>query len=477
MLQLIVLCLITLFQNSGTNLQGQKSFTDPLILNKGPHLFIDDYLIAYQSFLTRVVNSPQNLDRPVLTGGEKNDQVFQPYLSILHDEQTGKFRMWYNSPVESKDPSYCHIAYTESPDGIHWQRPPEILKDPHEIQFNVSVLDQGIDYKDKCRRYILAAYLSPGLRISTSPDGLNWTSVSDKPVVLHTHDINSLYRDPIRNQYIAIVSQMIKGYADPTNPSIDDARRIPHETVSKDLISWEPIWQIISPKLAPKEKGETQFYSMSGILARGDLLVGLVKVLRDDLNAEPDKSARDMGDMTRKAAGTGYTVLAWSHDGRTWDRDYEPFISNNSMPGTFDHAVAWGDEQIIVGNEIYIYYGGYERGHKVNRFEERHIGLACIPVDRYVSRDADLNIGTLLTKPIIINAGYLTVNANVRGEGRIRLLDSKCQPIDGYGWISFMGDSVAHKIAWNKSLKNISGKPVCLEFELRDAQLFGFDLH
>jgi hypothetical protein len=57
-----------------------------------------------------------------------------------------------------------------------------------------------------------------------------------------------------------------------------------------------------------------------------------------------------MGDLDRKAAGLGYTVLAWSRDGETWERDYEPFIPNNSLPGSWDHAMAWGDEQIQVGD-------------------------------------------------------------------------------------------------------------------------------
>ena len=44
---------------------------------------------------------------------------------------------------------------------------------------------------------------------------------------------------------------------------------------------------------------------------------------------------------------------------------------------------------IMVGDEIYIYYGGYSGGHKVDRFNERHIGFAKILKDRYVSRDAE----------------------------------------------------------------------------------------
>jgi len=216
---------------------------------------------------------------------------------------------------------------------------------------------------------------------------------------------------------------------------------------------------------------------MSGIVVRGDMLIGLVKVLRDDLNATYGKTAKEMGDMDRKAAGVGYTVLAWSRDGRTWQRDYEPFIPNNPVPGTFDHAMAWGDEQILVDDETFIYYGGYERGHKVNRFEERHIGLARMSRDRYVSRDADLNFGTLITKPILTNAESITVNANVKGECRVRLLNVNREPLEGIGWVELKGDSIEHKVEWSKKLNSISGKAVCLEFQLKNAQLFGFNLN
>ncbi|HAZ03734.1 MAG TPA: hypothetical protein DCY97_16420 [Marinilabiliales bacterium] len=478
MMKKIIVLTLVLSLISGIGVMGQKSIANPLKLNNGPHLFIDDYLIAEQSFLNRVVNNPEKLEKPVLAGGEKPVQVFLPYLSVLHDPQAGKYRLWTGALKESKEKkNYCHTVYTESLDGIHWGRP-EILKEPQKVQLNCKVIDRGIDFSDKQKRYVMGVYLFKGLRIFTSPDGFAWSPLSDETVILHSLDINSLHWDPIRNQYIAIVSRWKKGFGDPAYPLVDDTRRIPYESVSNDLVNWEPMWQIFSPNMTPIEKGETQFYGMSGIIARGDLLIGLVKVLRDDLNATYGKDAKGMGELERKAGGIGYTVLAWSHDGRTWERDYEPFIPRNYMPGTFDHAMAWGDEQIIVGDETFIYYGGYERGHKVNRFEERHIGLARMPIDRYVSRDADLiNMGTLITKPLIINAESLTVNANVKEMARVRVLDSKHKPLHDYGWINFSGDSIAHKIAWIKSLKNISGKPVCLEFQLKEAQLFGFNLY
>ena len=472
------LCILSLIFLINVDVRSQELKTKPLVLNKGPQLFLDDYLIAEHSFLTRMVNNPKKLQKPILTGGEKNDQVFQPYVTVLRDPQTGRFRMWYNTPSKH----YNHLAYIESQDGINWIRPPKIFIYPDSIQrlrpVGASVLDRGVDYKDPGKRYVLASYMKPGFRISTSPDGLNWTLASKKPVFLHNHDITSLHWDPIRQQYIAILSHNLKGFGNPANPAIDDVRRIPHETVSKDLINWEPMWPIITPKIGvPKEEGETQFYLMSGVVVRGDLLVGLVKVLRDDLNATYGKDAKAMGEMERKAGGIGYTVLAWSRDGRTWQRDYIPFIPNNPVPGSFDHAMAWGDEQIIVGDETFIYYGGYERGHKINRFEERHIGLARMPRDRYVSRNADLNPGTLITKPLIINAKSITVNANVQGEGRVRFLNTNGEPLVDFGWVELKGDSIDHKVQWSKPLTALSGRAVRIEFQLKNAQLFGFDSH
>jgi hypothetical protein len=138
--------------------------------------------------------------------------------------------------------------------------------------------------------------------------------------------------------------------------------------------------------------------------------------------------------------------------------------------------MAWGDEQLIVGDKTYIYYGGYERGHKVRRFDERHLGFASMAKDRYVSRDADLIEGRLLTKALNISAESLTVNARIYGTCKVRLVSVNSNPIPGFDWVEISGDSVAHEIKWAKSISSLNGKAVRLEFKLTKAQLFGFDV-
>ena len=94
---------------------------------------------------------------------------------------------------------------------------------------------------------------------------------------------------------------------------------------------------------------------MQGHLARGDLWIGMVKVLHDNWTAEG---------VPAGAYGMGHTELAWSRDGVNWVRDTTPFFEPDPTVGAWDHAHAWIDYQTIVGDEVYLYYGGYEQGHK-----------------------------------------------------------------------------------------------------------------
>src|SRR6185295_19196358 len=78
------------------NVKVRRS-VEPVDLRVGPQLFIDDYLIAESANLQRVTHSPTRFgDTPVL--GNKA-QTMQPYVTVIHDPDTGKFRMWYNSGI------------------------------------------------------------------------------------------------------------------------------------------------------------------------------------------------------------------------------------------------------------------------------------------------------------------------------------------------------------------------------------------
>jgi hypothetical protein len=141
--------------------------------------------------------------------------------------------------------------------------------------------------------------------------------------------------------------------------------------------------------------------------------------------------------------------------------------------------MAWGSSAIQIGDELFIYYGGYARGHKVEPAKERQIGLAKLPGDRYVSRDAGTNGGTLLTPPFAPNGRRLIVNADIRGQMRVRLLRANGKPVPGYDWddcTPVKGDSLSHEASWRGAREKLPTSVVSLEFKLVNAELYGFDM-
>lgn len=442
-------------------------FNDPIRLTIGPHLFLDDYLIASSTGITRVVSVPKRdtaIPNPVVTG--KEDGCFQPYMTVFRDPGTGRFRIWYGSRVEAQSESTSCIGYMESPDGVHWERPHRVLPDPGPIQFGSSVVDDGSAGPAPSTRYKFAWWYGGGLRIATSPDGFTFTPVSTDPVILHNHDITGLYYDAPRARYVATLS-VYRG-----SDAWDGNRRITMHSFSTDLLHWTEPHHVLVPDYTI-DYGELQFYAMDGYFQRGDLIIAMVKVLRDDLKADtpPDPP---------EAYGVGYTTLAWSRDGETWIRDPEPFFQPDPRKGAWDHAHAWIDEQLPVGDEVYLYYGGYARGHKVNRFEERQIGLLKIRQDRYVARAALEGTGELVTPPLLLDGTKLAVNACAnQGSLQMEIRDESGVAVPGFAFAAcppLTTDTIHQEIRWEHPLEKLRGRTVRLAFRLERASLYAFYL-
>ena len=137
--------------------------------------------------------------------------------------------------------------------------------------------------------------------------------------------------------------------------------------------------------------------------------------------------------------------------------------------------MTWGDYQLHVGDETWLYYGGYARGHKVERLTERQIGLARMKRDRYVARSAGPEGGTFRMPPMMIAGSRMTVNADIRGELRIRLYNAEGRRLPSIGEVPIQGDSLAHPVR-TLPLDWFKEKPVQIEFRMRDARVFGFEL-
>src|SRR5262249_8920903 len=103
----------------------------PLEIGAGPQLFLDDYLVEQLDGFERRTESPEKLDRPVLDS--KTFGCTQPYATVLRDEDTGRYRIWYNyGPA---------VWYATSPDGLHWEAPRVAWDLPRS--YGASLLDDG----------------------------------------------------------------------------------------------------------------------------------------------------------------------------------------------------------------------------------------------------------------------------------------------------------------------------------------------
>jgi hypothetical protein len=466
-----------------TRLAGLAPETSrPLAVGNGPQLFLDDYLVDRLDGLVRRVEPPERLPGPVLDN--KTFGTTQPYLTVLRDEEGQRYRIWYN-----RGPAVWHA---ESADGLHRVKP-RVAWDLSR-GYGASLVDDGKGTADPGRRFKLANWQATraredrkgddgGMYVGFSAEGLRWTAYDKNPVLptwpegypeVTRHgvgDIVDVYYDPLRRRYAAAVKLQAlpeDGYA-PAPRAGKTFRRLVGLSTSQNFLHWEKPWRIFTPDA--RDEGLLEFYGMGGMHHRGGLAIGLVRVLRDDLPCDPG-GPKD---------GIGYAVLATSRDGVTWQRFREPFLDRNPRPGSWDHAMAWVGGTLPVGDEVYFYYGGYARGHKVAPRTERQIGLARMKRDRYVALTPEREEGVLRTKPFVVPGDGLTVNARApRGAVHVRLLDEAGRPLGAPGGGDaqpITGDVLAEEVRWPRPLGVLRGRPVCLEFRVRRGQLFGFELH
>ena len=137
--------------------------------------------------------------------------------------------------------------------------------------------------------------------------------------------------------------------------------------------------------------------------------------------------------------------------------------------------------QVVVGDRMLFYYSGWSKEHGASD-NEAAIGLATLPLDRFVSMEPRKDSGSLTTKPFKFEGDQLLVNVETRGGAlRIEVLDDDGKTILGYdaaSCVPITAGALRAEAQWRgKLLKELSGKRIRLRFHLTRAKLFSFQVN
>lgn len=482
----------------------------PIDLGSRRELFVDEFLIAQKTNLELRLHSPVPKE-VVLTRDAPWEGSGSDFETIIRDGDV--FRMWYMGmeltnkdgtklmfnpakPDERRDSVVC---YAESRDGIHWTKPELGLFEfngskKNNIVWAVPKLDNFTPFKDANpdarpdEKYKAVSEGPGGLYGLKSADGIHWTRISEKPIITRGKfdTQNNAFWDPIRKHYWCYIRSFHGPDGKITNDTKTGVRDVQVAT-SKDFLNWTET-EILS---YPNSRDEALYTNAIQPYYRAPhLFVGFPGRYID----RPFSAAamRDLPDSAHRQArmkfspryGTVITdaLFMTSRDGRSFNRWGEAFLRPG--PQRKDNWV-YGDGFISLGMfespaedptaepelTLYAHDDHWKLPTRVRRY--------TIRIDGFVSLNAKLSGGEMISKPITFSGRKLTFNfaTSAAGSIRVELQGANGKALPGYSLAEcdeLFGDTLNRTVSWGdrSDLSALAGKPVRLKLVLSDADLY-----
>jgi len=328
-------------------------------------------------------------------------------------------------------------------------------------------------------RYKAVALEQNGLRAFQSADAIHWTRLQEAPIITQGafDSQNLIFWDPVREEYRAYWRDFRNGLRD-----IKTA-------VSRDFLTWtEPVW--LSYPGAPAEELYTN--QILPYFRAPHILLGfptryLDRGWSDSMRALPELEHRVKRSEDSPREGTALTdgLFMSSRDGVEFLRWDHAFIrpglrtADNWVYG--DNYQAWGiiETESATENapaELSIFATeSYWTGtsSQLRRFTLR--------TDGFVSASASNAGGELITKPLIFTGDKLALNFSTSAAGSIliEIQEADGTPVPGFTLADapeIFGDALDQVVPWrdNRTLAELSGKPVRIRFQMKEADLYAF---
>lgn len=462
-------------------------------------LFVDEYLIKELKGEAELQLHHPTPREKVLVHDEPWEGVGSGFHSIFKDGDT--YKMYYKAWDMG---STILGAYAESEDGLHWRKPNLGLYEFQDSKANNIVFIRGLMdgaeadgghlavFKDQNpdaapdARY-KAVLRSPGPKGVVpfkSADGVHWKAMSNAPVITDgAFDSQNLaFWDSVHEEYRAYWR-----YFDQNN---GDRIRAIRTATSKDFINWsEPseLQYVDSPSEHLYTNVIKPYHRAPHILI-GFPARYIDRGWSESMRALPELKERENRSERSRRYGTALTesLLMTSRDGVTFKRWNEAFL----RPGMErDGSWAYGNQFIAwhivetrsdrsgAPNELSLFavedYWVGEKGSALRRYTLR--------LDGFVSVSAPMEGGELITKPFTFRGKQLKLNFSSSAAGgiQVEIQDEAGNPIPGFKLEDsdpIFGDSIQRTVTWNgaKDVSALSGRPVRLRVQLRDADLYSF---
>jgi len=461
----------------------------------GRQLFVDDYLIE-SSTLTRTAHTPKKVSfNPIFKpetqlemGNYGNPGATAKDGGIWWDPQAGIFKMWYEAGWLQT------MAYAESLDGIHWTRPvtehangtnalvSEIVADS-----STAWLDLFTDNPDqRYKMFLRSPNTVPGTSVKyrtgwcmTSPDGIHW---DHRMPTGPCGDRSTIFYNPFIGKWV----YSIRNSSNVNKESIGRYRQyyecedfLKGAGWTKDSLGF---WlgadslDVVDPEIGDA----AQLYNLSAVAYESIML------------ALPQIHLGPSNDICRKNGTPKITDLkvAYSRDGFHWDRrDRQVYMASERKNGYWDRGYVQSVGGIcnIVGDQLWFHYIGFSGNDELKKdvyeFNGMHyggaVGMAVMRRDGFVSHDAGIQGGELVTCPVIFSGENLFVNVNCpAGQLKVEVLDVNGNVIPGFSAAECKAlsiDSTISEVKWKgASIKTLKGKGVKFRFILQNGELYAF---
>jgi hypothetical protein len=461
---------------------------DPITIDLGRQLFVDDFLIQ-QTTTTRTQHQPLMYPgNPILDPAQSDTAANAfPYSDgVWFDPADQTYKMWY----------YCAagnaVCYATSADGENWVKP-SLSNAAVPYTNEVLVIDPSrdsatvwMDLQDPvtAHKYKAFVYNGSAIEVFFSPDGISWTQQSQYPVPV-IYDRTTLFWNPFRNVWV----DSLKNYLTlpPSGNRAGYITRLRYYAESPDLVHWTPsslknsFWTGPDVDDPPYVSGGMfpQLYNLDAV-AYESLIVGLFSWYypgpaypSDDPNGLPGPALVELG-------------VGFSRDGFQWVRPTRgsgpanAFIPSTDIPGTWNvgNTQSSGGGFLVVGDELWFYFSGRNGPHGVST--QGSTGLATLRRDGFYSMDAGAAQAVLTTRAVQFTGKYLFVNVDdPTGQLLVEVTDTNgnvIAPFSATNCVPIGTNKTLQQVTWNGAtdLSGLAGKSVQFTFYLTSGSLYSF---